>query len=148
MIKFKIVTPERVLLEQDIDSVTIPTKNGEITVLENHIPLVSSLHSGELRYKIGSEEKYFAVSGGFVEVRKNNEIVVLADTAEFGHEIDLDRAEKARELAAKVMSENYHDETASAEALALLEKNLARLKVARKHRTKTNRNLESGILQE
>lgn len=146
--KFKIVTPERLLLEKEIDSLTVPTQSGEITILKNHIPLVSNLKAGELRFKSGAEEEFFAVSGGFVEVRHNNEIVVLADTAEFGHEIDPNRAEKARLDALKMMQDNYSDHKVSADALALLEKNLARLKVAHKHRTKTNRNLESGVLHE
>jgi F-type H+-transporting ATPase subunit epsilon len=144
----KIVTPDRVLLEQEIDSVTVPTQTGEITILKNHIPLVSNLKPGELKFATGSDEQYFAVSGGFVEVRDNGEIIVLADTAEFGHEIDPDRAEKARETAQQMMQENYHDEQASADAVALLEKNLVRLRVAKKHRTRTGINLESGILKE
>jgi F-type H+-transporting ATPase subunit epsilon len=146
--KLKIVTPDRVLLEQEIDSVTVPTQTGEITILKNHIPLVSNMKPGELKFAKGDDEEYFAVSGGFVEVRDNGEVIVLADTAEFGHEIDPERAEKAREAAQKVMQGNYSDEKASADAVAALEKNLARLRVANKHRTRTNRNLESGTLHE
>jgi F-type H+-transporting ATPase subunit epsilon len=146
--KLKIVTPDRVLLEQEIDSVTVPTQTGEITILKNHIPLVSNLKPGELKFATGNDEQYFAVSGGFVEVRDTGEVIVLADTAEFGHEIDPDRAEKARQTAQQMMQDNYHNEQASADAVALLEKNLARLRVARKHRTKTDKNLESGILRE
>jgi F-type H+-transporting ATPase subunit epsilon len=146
--KFKIVTPERVLVEREVDSVTVPTQTGQITILKNHVPLVSNLKAGELSYRNGTQVDYFAVSGGFVEVRNNNEVVILADTAEQGHEIDIERAESARELAKKMMDENYHDQTVSAEAMAVLEKNLARLKVAHKHRTRTQRNLESGVLHE
>jgi F-type H+-transporting ATPase subunit epsilon len=145
--KLKIVTPARVLLEQEVDSVTVPTQTGEITVLKNHIPLVSNLKAGELRFALGSDTQYFAVSGGFLEVRDSGDIIVLADTAEFGHEIDQDRAEKAREAAQQLMQDSYHDEKASADAVALLEKNLARLRVAKKHRTKTGSNLESGIFR-
>lgn len=145
--KLKIVTPDRVLLEQDIDSVTVPTQTGEITILKNHIPLVSNLKPGELKFANGNDEQYFAVSGGFVEVRDTGEVVILADTAEFGHEIDPDRAEKARQDALQVMQNTYSDDKASADAVAALEKHLARLRVAHKHRTRTNRNLESGILK-
>lgn len=146
--KFKIVTPDRVLLEQEVDSVTVPTETGEITILKNHIPLVSNLKPGELKFASGNDAQYFAVSGGFLEVRDTGEVIVLADTAEFGHEIDPDRAGKARETAQQLMQENYHDEHASADALAMLEKNLARLRVAKKHRTKTATNLESGLFRE
>jgi F-type H+-transporting ATPase subunit epsilon len=146
--KFKIVTPERVLLEREVESITVPTQSGEITILTNHIPLVSNLKPGELRFTSRDGENYFAVSGGFVEIRANNEVIVLADTAEFGHEIDADRAEKARTLARQVMGDNQRDQAVSATALGELEKNLARLKVAHRHRTRTNRNLGSGILHE
>jgi F-type H+-transporting ATPase subunit epsilon len=135
MIKFKIVTPERILLETEVDSVTLPTRMGEITVLKDHVPMVSSLSAGEVKYKIAGSESFFAVSGGFIEVRKNHEVVVLADTAEFGHEIDEKRAEEAREKARELMRGSYHDQKSHANASALLEKNIARLKVARKHRT-------------
>ncbi len=147
--KFKIVTPAREMLDVEIDSLTVPTQNGEITILKNHVPLVSNLKAGELRYKAGGQEHFFALSGGVVEVRDGGmQVVVLADTAEFGHEIDIDRAEKARDLAAKMMQENYHDQSVSAEAVGLLEKNIARLKVAKKHRTHTRSNLESGVFHE
>jgi F-type H+-transporting ATPase subunit epsilon len=148
MLKFKIVTPEKVLMEREVDSVTVTTQNGEITILKNHLPLVSNLKAGELKLKAQGDQEIFAVSGGFIEVRENNEVVILADTAEHASEIDIDKAEQAKELARKMMEENYHDHTASAEAVAMLEKNLARLRVARKHRTHTNRNLESGVLHE
>ncbi|MBX4187678.1 MAG: ATP synthase F1 subunit epsilon [Candidatus Doudnabacteria bacterium] len=148
MIRFKIVTPDRILLEKEVESVTVPTQTGEITILQNHIPLVSNLKSGELRYKESGVDNFFAVSGGFIEVREGNQVIVLADTAEFVEEIDLDRAEQARQMALKLMQESYSDEKGSADALALLEKNLARLRVARKHRTHTRKNLESGIFNE
>lgn len=139
MIKFKIVTPERILVETEVDSVTLPTQMGEITVLPNHIPLVSSLAPGELRYKISGKENFLAVSGGFIEVRKNHEVVVLADTAEFGHEIDEKRADEARAKALEIMRGSYKDQKSLANAAAVLEKNLARLRVANKHRSRSNR---------
>jgi len=73
---------------------------------------------------------------------------VLADTAESGHEIDEKRAEEARVKAQNLMKEGYKDEKTYASAAASLEKHLARLRVARKHRTHTSRNLESGVLHE
>ncbi len=136
MLKLKIVTPERILLETEVDSVSLPTELGEITVLPNHIPVVANLVPGEIKYKTGTEENFFAVSGGVIEVRKPNEIVVLSETAEFGHEIDDRRADEARQRAMKLMQESYKDEKAYSSAAAALEKHLARLKVARKHRTR------------
>jgi F-type H+-transporting ATPase subunit epsilon len=87
-------------------------------------------------------------SAGVIEIKNGSELVVLAETAETIQEIDVDRAEKARERAKKLMQENYRDEKSFAEAAAMLEKHIARLKVARKHRTHTSRNLESGTLNQ
>lgn len=146
MINFKLVTPERVLLEKEVDSITLPTETGEITVLSHHLPLISNLVAGEVRYKIGLVEETFAVSGGVIEVGANNQVAVLADTAEFGHEIDANRAEEARKRAHELMQDSYKDEKVSAVAAASLKKHLARLKVARKHRTRAKTNFESGSL--
>ncbi|HBB36484.1 MAG: ATP synthase F1, epsilon subunit, F-type H+-transporting ATPase subunit epsilon [Candidatus Moranbacteria bacterium GW2011_GWC1_45_18] len=132
-IKFKIVTPERTVYEAEIDQVTLPTQDGEITVLAHHIPLISVLQAGELVAKKDGEEIAMAVSGGMVEVRKN-ELTILADTAERAEEIDVKRAEEARARAEKLKEEKIRaDETGYATAAAILEKNLARIKVARKH---------------
>jgi F-type H+-transporting ATPase subunit epsilon len=143
---FKIATPERVMLDTEIDSLTVPTQMGELTILANHVPLVANLQPGEIRYKKSGQDNFFAVSGGVVEVKKGNEIVVLADTAEFGEEIDEKRAEEAREWAKKIMTEEHRTSENYANAAAVLERNLTRLKVVKKHRTRTHKNLESGTL--
>lgn len=145
---FKIATPERVMLDVEVESLTLPTSLGEITVLPHHIPLVANLVPGEIKYRTKTKENFFAVSGGVIEVKKDGEIVVIADSAEFGHEIDINRAEQAREQAKKLMSESYKDEKSFADASALLEKNIARIRVAQKHRTHTHKNLGSGTLNE
>src|SRR3989339_1393990 len=135
-IKFKIVTPERTVFEDQIDQVTLPTADGEITVLPNHIPLISILVPGELDVKAGGKEIAMAVSGGMIEVQKN-EITILADTAERAEEIDVKRAEEAKDRAEKLKEERIQaDETQYATAAAILEKNLARIRVAKKHLTK------------
>lgn len=141
-IKFKIVTPEKTVYEDSIDQVTLPTQEGEITVLPNHIPLISVLAPGELVVKVSGEEIAMAVSGGIVEVRKN-ELVILADTAERAEEIDVKRAEEAKARAEKLKDEKIRsDETDYATAAAILEKNLARIRVARKHLTKRGMKIE------
>src|SRR3989344_9027789 len=143
MIKFKIATPERIMLEAEVDSLTLPTQMGEITILKNHIPLVANLVPGEIQYKIAGKQEFFAVSGGVIEVRKNHEAVVLADTAEFGHEIDLKRAEEARDRAKLLMLEKAGEPEAFQEAAASFGRNLARIKVAHKHRTHKHPHVES-----
>jgi len=135
-IKFKIVTPEKVVLEDEIDQITLPTKMGEITILPNHIPLVSSLKPGEILIKKEGREIPMVTSGGFAEFTANS-LVILADTAERAEEIDEAEAEEARKRAEELLqrkgkaTEEAIDYTALA---AKLEKELARLKVARKYR--------------
>ncbi|MCX6766576.1 MAG: F0F1 ATP synthase subunit epsilon [Candidatus Moranbacteria bacterium] len=141
-IKFKIVTPERTVFEDQIDQVTLPTQEGEITVLPEHIPLIAVLAPGELTVKQDGKEIAMAVSGGMIEVRKN-ELTILADTAERAEEIDIKRAEEARARAEKLKDEKIRmDETEYAAVAALMERNLARIKVAKKHLTRRGMKLE------
>lgn len=133
--KFQIITPERVVFSEEVEQVTTMTRDGEITVLPHHVALVSILQPGELKYKKNGQEFSLAVSGGFLEVLPDNSLVILADTAEPAEEIDLERAEKAREKAEKLMSESRHREDVDYTALqANLEKALNRLKIAKKYR--------------
>jgi F-type H+-transporting ATPase subunit epsilon len=136
MLKIKIVTPERVVYENEVFQVSIPTMSGEITVLKNHIPLVSVMKSGELRIKDKSGEVHLAVSGGFVEVRGNNEIVLLSDYAERVEEIDVQRAEEARKRAEEQMKQAKNIENIDfAKLQALIDRNMNRIKIARKYRS-------------
>ena len=133
--QFQIITPERVVFTDNVDQVTMNTSAGEITVLAHHIPLVTVLQPGELRYKKNGEEFAIAISGGFAEVRADNSIKILADTAEHAHEIDLTRAEEARARAAKLMEEARTKEDVGYAAIAAkLEKELARLRVGNKYK--------------
>lgn len=133
------------MLETEADSVSVPTEMGEITILPNHIPLVANLVPGEIKYKHKGREDFFAVSGGFVEVRKNHEVIVLADTAEFGHEIDIERAEKAREQARFFMQQHVHDQKTHAAAAASFRKHLVRIRVAQKHRSRRQPDIHTSI---
>lgn len=130
-IQFEIVTPERVVLKEYILQVTVPTKEGEITVLPKHMPLVASLQSGVIELKtVAGEIKLMSVSGGFIEVLRNK-VVILADTAERAEEIDIARAEEARIRAEKTMREVVHfDEEQFTAINAAIAKELARTKAA------------------
>jgi F-type H+-transporting ATPase subunit epsilon len=132
-IKFKIVTPERIVFEDEVNQATMPTQEGEITVLPRHIPLVSVLKPGELLLKKDKEEIPIAVSSGLIEVGKNA-ITVLADTAEHAHEIDEQRAEEAKRRAEEMMKTASREMVDNAALVSNLEKELARLKVVRKHK--------------
>jgi F-type H+-transporting ATPase subunit epsilon len=133
LIKFEIVTPERVVLKKEVLQVTVPTRNGEITVLPNHIPLVASLQPGVIEVKLKTgETEIMSVSGGFIEVLKDK-VVILADTAERAHEIDEKRADEARERAEKIKKEAVHkDDVDFAGMTALIEKELARTRAAKR----------------
>src|SRR3989339_2071834 len=92
-IKFEIVTPERVVLKEDVVQVTVPTRQGEITVLPDHIPLVAPLMPGVIEaVRTDGSREIMSLSGGFIEVLKNR-VVILADTAERAEEIDMEKAE-------------------------------------------------------
>ncbi len=132
-IKFEITTPERVVFSDEVHEIILPTLNGEIGILPHHIPLVSVLVPGEIRIKKGSEIIYMAVSGGFIQVRPDK-VVVLADTAEREEEIDERRAEEARQKAKKLLEDKRTDSVEFAAISAKIEKELARLKVARRRR--------------
>ncbi|NIO16140.1 MAG: F0F1 ATP synthase subunit epsilon [Deltaproteobacteria bacterium] len=99
-IRLEIVTPERLLLSEDVDEVIAPGHLGEFGVLPEHTPFLALLDIGILRYRSGTDETQLAVSGGFAEVLENK-VVILARTAEFGREIDVERARRALERAEK-----------------------------------------------
>lgn len=139
MLKFKIVTPEKVIYENEVSQVTIPTMNGEITVLPNHIPLVSVLKAGELKIKDKDGEHNMAVSGGFLEVRGNNEIVILADHAERVVDIDIAKAEEAKQRAEEQMKSIKDTQDVDyARIQAMIDRETNKLRVAKKYRNLPN----------
>lgn len=134
-LKLSIVTPERTVFEDEVDSVSVMTHMGEITVLPGHIPLVANLRSGELRARKNGSEEFLVASTGFIEVRPGNQVVILADTAERAEELELAKIEEARDRAQKLLTEKRHiDDVAFSDAAAHLERELARHRVAMKHK--------------
>lgn len=103
MLRLEIVTPEKRVLDAEVDSVTVPTVSGEAGILPNHAPLVSALKPGILSYSQKSGGEKLAVSGGFVEVSSGT-VSVLVDTAETSDEIDVEAAKTARDEAEKALS--------------------------------------------
>ena len=103
MLKLEIVTPERKVLDESVDSVTVPTASGEAGILPNHAPLISALKPGILSYSNKGATERLAVSGGFVEV-SSNKVSVLTDAAETAAEIDADAARIQREAAEKSLA--------------------------------------------
>jgi F-type H+-transporting ATPase subunit epsilon len=103
MLKLEIVTPERKVLSESVEWVTIPTVTGEISILPNHAPLISSLSPGVLSYSHSNFVGKLAVAGGFVEVNENK-VSVLADVAEHDYEIDYEKARSEKEELEKNLS--------------------------------------------
>jgi F-type H+-transporting ATPase subunit epsilon len=134
-IKFEIVTPERVVLQEDILQITVPTTSGEITVLPDHIPLVSVLTPGVIEVKRADNIiEIMSVSGGFIEVM-GDKIVILADTAERAEELDEARIQEAQVRAEKLKEEAQNiDDVQFAAVTAKMEKELARLRAVNKWR--------------
>jgi len=134
-IKFEIVTPERVVFQKDILQISVPTTSGEITVLPDHIPLVSVLKPGVLELKLtDNSSEILSVSGGFIEVMKDK-VVILADTAERAEELDEKRIKEAQERAEKLKTEARNiDDVQFAAVAAKLEKELARLRAVSRWR--------------
>ena len=126
MIQLEIVTPEKKVVETTASSVTVPTARGEIGILPNHAPLISSLRSGVLSYKEGSETQKIVVSGGFVEV-SGDKVSILADIAESREEIDVDSARNQLDEAQKVLGAWKGSEEDFEIELDKLEKAQARL---------------------
>ena len=133
-IKLEIVTPERLVFDETVDGVTLPGSEGELGVLPNHAPLVSTLGVGELRIRSGGSEDWFAIVGGFVQVLPDK-VVVMAETADLSSEIDLEKAAAARRDAEQALESGYKEGVDLSAARAALQAALLRERVAqRRHR--------------
>lgn len=133
----EIITGERLLMRrEDVDEVIAPGSLGELGILPHHAPLITALQPGELRVKADGGEDDFFVSGGFLEVH-SDQVTVLADTAERDSEIDLERAEAARQRARERLDQATDADRARAQAA--LSRSLARLKVIERRRRRTGR---------
>ncbi len=137
LIHLDVLTAERTVYSADVDAVTLMTVDGQISVLAGHVPLVTLLQPGELMARLGDEETFLAVSGGFAHVGRDG-IVVLADTCERAEEIDVQRAAEAERRAQELLRSGA-PEAVAAVAEAALRRSVARLRVADRHRLRTRR---------
>jgi F-type H+-transporting ATPase subunit epsilon len=128
-IQLDVVTPERRVLTEPVDIVTVPGLGGELGILPGHTPLISQLQTGVLTYVLGGKPFQIHVSGGFVEVRDDH-VAVLADVAERPEEIDAARAKLARERLEKQLSAWNGSEEDFEMARAKLERSMIRLQLA------------------
>jgi F-type H+-transporting ATPase subunit epsilon len=130
-VKLEIVTPERKVYEKEVDMVVVKGIAGELGILPNHIPLVTPLRIAPVKVKYnGNQEELIAVHGGFMEVRKDK-IVILAELAELPGEIDLERAQRAKERAEGRLKSKDEGDLLRAEIA--LQKAINRINVTNKH---------------
>jgi F-type H+-transporting ATPase subunit epsilon len=128
-IRLELVTPERLLVSEEVDEVIAPGHEGEFGVLPDHTPFMAILSIGILRYRTGSEVRKVAVGGGFAEVTPDR-VVVLADVAEKAEEIDIDRARQAHARAEAALRELSMDDETYAKANGALRRALVRMAAA------------------
>ncbi len=133
-ILLEIVTPERQVFSAEVDSVVCPGIEGELGVLPHHAPLLTTLGVGELRIMRAGQEEFFAIAGGFLQVRPDK-VVVMAETADLASEIDVEKAQEARREAENALAEGFEEPADLARARASLQRALLRIRVAeRRHR--------------
>ena len=128
-LQLEVVTPERRVLSESVNSVTVPGRNGEMQILPGHAALISELQTGVLTYSQGGATSQLHVSGGFIEVN-NDRVSVLAEIAERPEEIDAARARLAREHTEKQLSSWSGTEEDFEKARVKLEKSIVRLQLA------------------
>ena len=125
-IRLELVTPERLLLSEEVDEVVAPGYEGEFGVLPGHTQYLAILNIGMLWYRKGSAVEKIALGGGFAEVT-HDRVVVMADTAERADEIDIERAQRARDRAEARLKELSLDNGTLAKVRAALQRALARM---------------------
>ncbi len=128
-IKLEVVTPERLLVSEDVDEIVAPGYEGEFGVLPEHTQFLAILAIGILRYRKGNDVRRMAVGGGFAEVMPDR-VVVMADVAEKAEEIDVERARRAHARAEEMLRNLSLDDATYAKAHAALQRAIARMAAA------------------
>lgn len=126
----EIVTPARVALSEEVESVYAPAPDGTIGILPGHMPLFTSLTEGEVKIRSKDREYYLAIGGGFMEVSKSK-VTILVSAAAHAHEINEAEIEKARQAASEALTRKDEGVDLS-QAQAILRRSLIELKVARR----------------
>lgn len=130
----KIVTPEKLIFDEEVGQVNVSTEQGQIGILPNHANLMAKLIPGELVIKKGGKTDNLAIGGGFLQVT-DNVLTVMTDLATFEQDIDERAQEEAKKRAEQALEQTLSDEE-YAETLAALEKSLAQLRIKRRHKVR------------
>lgn len=137
MLKLKVITPDKIITDEVVDSVSLPTTSGMITVLNKHAALVSTIKSGEMMIKKGGKGVGYSVYKGLVNVRPNfkgiTEVVVLLERGEMIEELDHDKAVAALKRAEELRDEQM-TEAESRLFEGHVEKELNRVKISKKYK--------------
>ena len=131
-LNLEIITPEKPIFKDQIDSITIPGTLGGFQILKDHAPLISSFDIGIIKVKKDSTDTYYTTAGGTVEVNKNK-VLVLADSIEKVEKIDKDRAEQAKERAEERLRKKHEEDIDEARARGSLNRALNRLNAVKKY---------------
>jgi len=129
----EIITPVKVLLKEEVDEITLNTVTGEISILPNHIDLVTKITPGEMTIKRNNKIDLFAITGGFLEVAENH-VSILADYAIHAGDIEISKVEEAKQRAERAMKDKTSEKEYQ-EIQTELRRTALELKVARKHKT-------------
>jgi F-type H+-transporting ATPase subunit epsilon len=132
-LELEVVTPDRLVAKETVDIVMASGFLGEFGILPSHIPFLTTLQPGELRYRKDNKLEYMAVTGGFAEV-SDNKVTILAEAAERAREIDIDRAKRAKERAEKRLAMAKTEAIDYLRAEAALKRSLVRLSIGEKGR--------------
>ena len=125
----EVVTPDRKILSTEADVVVLPGVEGQFGVLYGHVPFLSALDIGEMYYRDGGKTEFLSVSGGFAEVT-GQKVTIVAEAAEVGKEIDIERAKRAIERAEKRLAMSRTENVDWVRAEAALRRAMMRMKVA------------------
>ncbi len=137
MLTLEIITPQKTIYKEEVDEVIIPTISGQITILPNHVPLLSRITEGEITIKKTQKSEFLAITGGFLEVSKDK-VMILADYAIRSHEIEVSKAIEAQKRAERLMQEakDKQNEKDFVFAEGELRKALLEIKIAHKQKTR------------
>lgn len=142
MLKLKVITPDKIITDEIVDSISLPTTSGVITVLNKHVPLVSIIKAGEMTIKKSGAGVGYSVYKGLVNVRPHTkgitEVVVLLESGEMIDSLDHDRAEQALKQAQELMAEKSVEDVDFGTLEGLVSKEQNRLRIAKKYRRHLN----------
>ncbi len=142
-IPFYLITPEKIVYQEEVESISLPTVDGEITVLPHHIPLITALAPGVITLRNEGTEHFVSVTEGIVKVDKTG-LTVLASSADRATELVLEQVQKALEDAKKLAQEKITSESEFLQAMTLVTRETSRLHALRRHHTKQGIHLDNN----